>query len=405
MSRAARLAVTGVGIVSAFGRDQDEFWRAAQGGRHGFAGLDLFDPVGCASRIAGQAPAPEPPSLPRARRLSRTDRFCLQAAREALRQAGLEPGAALARFGVSLGCCTAGMLEAEEAFEQACARGWEKAPLAPFLRVPIHAPVDAVAEMGGCGGPRFGNMTACASGALAIALAADRIRCGEAEGMIAGGGDALCRLTYSGFNSLRLLSVEPCHPFDRRRQGLTLGEGAGILVLESWERARRRGLRPLAEFLDYGVSCDAHHMTASHPDGRGALSAMREALLRAGVSPSRVDYINAHGTGTRSNDEAEARAILQLFGDDLHRLRVSSTKSLLGHLLGGAGGVEAVATVLAVRHQAALPTHGVSEPEGEGKIDFVVGSARPMPIRVALSNSFGFGGANACLVFAPAEEA
>jgi 3-oxoacyl-[acyl-carrier-protein] synthase II len=405
VSRPARIAITGAGIVSALGRDQSEFWRAVQSGRHGLGPLDRFDAAGCESRVAGQAPAPDVPRLPRARRLSRSDRFCVQAASEALRQAGLEPGVSLARFGVSIGCCTAGMLEAEEAFERACARGWETVPLAPFLRVPIHSPADAVGEMAGCGGPRLGNMTACASGALAIALAADRLRCGDAEGMIAGGGDALCRLTYSGFHSLRLLSPEACRPFDRQRRGLTLGEGAGILVLEPWERARRRGVRPLAEFLDYGVSCDAHHMTASHPEGRGALAAMREALQRAGVRPGEVDYVNAHGTGTRSNDEAEARAILQMFAHHLDRLRVSSTKSLIGHLLGGAGGAEAVATVLAMRHQSALPTLGLTEPEGEGKIDFVQDSARPMPIRIAISNSFGFGGANACLVFGHGGEA
>jgi 3-oxoacyl-[acyl-carrier-protein] synthase II len=399
VSRPARIAVTGAGIVSALGSSQEEFWRAVTRGEHGIRQLDLFDPEGCGSGIAAQAPDPFPPDLPRSRTLSRADSFCLQAAREALRQAGLEPGRDLERFGVALGCCTAGMLEAEPVFARACERGWGRVPLASLLRVPIHSSADAIAEMGGCRGPRLSNMTACASGALAIGLAADRIRSGDAEGMIAGGGDSLCRLTYSGFHSLRLLSPEPCRPFDRQRQGLTLGEGAGIVILEPWERALERGVRPLAEFLEYGVSCDAHHMTASHPQGRGALVAMGEALRRAGAAPEDVDYINAHGTGTRSNDDAETQAILSLFARQLGRVRVSSTKSLLGHLLGGAGGVEAVATVLALRHQTVPPTLGLAEPEGEGRIDFVAGPARPMPIRVAMSNSFGFGGANASLVF------
>jgi len=402
VSPKTRIAVTGLGVVAALGRNQSEYWKAVVEGRCGIRSLDLFDPGGCASGIAGQAP--EPLGGGGCRRLSRSDRFCLQAAGEALAQAGLAPGPGLTRFGISLGCSTAGMLETEEVFSAARGSGWGRARLSPLMRLPASAPADAIARRAGLGGPRLSNMTACASASLAIGLAADRLRGGEADGMLAGGGDALCRLTFSGFNSLRLLSPEPCRPFDTARDGMSLGEGAGILVLEPWERALARGARPLAEFLDYGASCDAHHMTAAHPGGRGALEAMGEALVRSGLDPAQVDYVNAHGTGTPSNDAAEARALLDLFGDRMSRVPVSSTKSSVGHLLGGAGGIEAATVVLALLHQCAPPTLGLRSPEAEGQIDFVPGRARPSRLRVALSNSFGFGGANACLAFRAAGE-
>jgi len=418
MSSNGRIAVTGIGVVSALGHNQNEHWSAILEGRCGIRHLDLFDPDGCLSSIAGQADPP-PGSLPCSptdrlpaarrrlrsrRRRSRSDSFCLAAAAEALRQAGLTEEPALARFGLSLGCTTAGMLEAEDAYAAVRRGGWGRARIAPMLRVPMNTPADMLASCLGLEGPRLSNMTACASASLAIGLAADRLRDGDAEGMIAGGGDALCRLTYSGFSSLRLLDPHPCRPFDLGRGGLSLGEGAGILVLEPWERATRRGARPLAEFLDYGATCDAHHMTSSPADGRGALAAMREALERAGIGTKDVGYVNAHGTGTAGNDSAEVQALLALFGEDAARVPVSSTKSMVGHVLGGAGGVEAVTTVLALQHQVAPPTLGVRTPEGGGRLDFVPERGRPAAIRAALSNSFGFGGANVCLVFRAAAE-
>jgi 3-oxoacyl-[acyl-carrier-protein] synthase II len=400
-----RIAVTGVGLVSALGRDQEEFWSALLEGRCGIRPLTLFDADGCLSGLAGEASPPAPSPRASGRRLSRADRFCALAAGEALQQAGLQPGPALRRFGVSLGCSTAGMLEAQDAYDRARARGWRLAALSPILRVPISTPADAVARLAQLEGPRLSNMTACSSASLAIGLAADLIRRGEVDGMLAGGGDALCRLTYTGFNSLRLLSPEPCRPFDRNRSGLSLGEGAGILILEPWSRALARGAPPLAELLDYGATCDAHHMTAPHPSGLGALAAMSEALERSGVRAPEVDYVNAHGTATASNDAAEVQALLALFGEDVVRVPVSSTKSMIGHLLGGAGGAEAATVVLALRHQVIPPTLGMQDPEGGGRIDFVPGGARPARLRVALSNSFGFGGANACLVFRNVESA
>jgi 3-oxoacyl-[acyl-carrier-protein] synthase II len=251
----------------------------------------------------------------------------------------------------------------------------------------------------GADGPRLSNMTACASSAASIGFAADLIRSGDATGMIAGGGDALCLLTYSGFNSLRLLDSRPARPFDASRQGLSLGEGAGILVLEPWNEAEARGARPLAEFLDYGASCDAHHMTAPHPEGRGAAAAMREALSQSGRSPADIAHVNAHGTGTPLNDAAEARALRDVFqtGGEPGPA-ITSSKSMIGHLLGGAGGVEAVVLVLTLRHQVVPPTLGWTRAEEGVALDVVHGDARPLAMRDALSNSFGFGGTNTSLM-------
>jgi len=400
-----RLAVTGVGIVCALGRDQDEFWAHALEGRTGFGPLDLFDTSGCRSELAAQVRGGARVRRGDARRASRTDLFCMTAAREAVAQAGLtRPAAdsALSRFGVSLGSSTAGMLEAERWCREGLARGFERRPLSDVLRLPSSVPADAVGNMLGAAGPRLSNMTACASSALSIAHAADLIRSGEAPGMVAGGGDALCLMTHAGFGALRLLDRSACRPFDASRQGLSLGEGAGVMVLERWDHAAARGAAPLAEFLDYGASCDAHHMTAPHPDGRGAAAAMAEALARSGISADHIGHINAHGTGTALNDAAEARGMLAVFGAaGVARIPITSTKSTTGHLLGGSGGLEAVVLVLSLVHQTAPPTMGWESADGEmTALDIVAHRPRPMTFDYGMSNSFGFGGANCALVFA-----
>ncbi|MCZ6696527.1 MAG: beta-ketoacyl-[acyl-carrier-protein] synthase family protein [Acidobacteria bacterium] len=399
MKAPRRIAITGIGVVSALGSNAVEYLTALGEGRCGIRPLSLFEISGCLSAIGGQAPEPTLTHIARRGRLSRSDRFCIMAASESLVQAGLRPGTDLDGFGISLGCSTAGMLEGERALAEVSDRGWSRAPVRPFLHIPTHTPADAVARFAGISGPRLSNMTACSSASLAIGLAADLIRNREVKGMVAGGGDALCRLTYSGFNSLRLLSPRPCRPFDSERDGMSLGEGAGILVLEDWDTAVERGAQPQAEFLDYGTSCDAHHMTTPHPDGRGALAAMRQALERSGLRPAEVDYINAHGTGTPTNDAAEIHAITALFKEDLDHVQVSSTKSMVGHLLGGAGGVESVTVVLALRNDLVPPTLGLRRHEGDTAIDFVSSRSRSRRLEVAISNSFGFGGTNTCLVF------
>jgi 3-oxoacyl-[acyl-carrier-protein] synthase II len=404
VSERIRIAVTGLGIVCAIGEDQNEFWSNALGGRAGFTTVDLFDPSGCRTNVAAQVRDASMRAA-EARRASRTDLLCMTAAREAVAQAGLASSAsdsALARFGVSMGSSTAGMLEAESWCREGLARGFERQPLSPVLRLPSSVPADAVAHALGAAGPRLSNMTACASSALSIGHAADLIRSGEAPGMVAGGGDALCLMTYAGFGALRLLDRRACRPFDAGRHGLSLGEGAGVMVLERWDHAAARGAEPLAEFLDYGASCDAHHMTAPHPEGRGAAAAMAEALSRSAVGADRIGHVNAHGTGTTLNDAAEARALLEVFGaEGLGRIPITSTKSMTGHLLGGSGGLEAVTLVLSLVHQTVPPTLGWESPDaGLAALDIVAGGPRPVEFDYGMSNSFGFGGANCSLIFA-----
>jgi len=398
-----RVVVTGLGVICAIGRNRHEFWDAAIRGRSGIRRLDLFDPNGCLSDLAGEVEKlTPPPGLARIerRRASRTDLLCLAATIEAVGQAGLDESDELAAFGVSLGSSTAGMLESESYCRLGLEHGFGRARPSQVLRLPTSTPADAVARVTGAMGPRVSNMTACASSAASIGFAADLIRSGDATGMIAGGGDALCLMTYAGFNALRLVDPKATRPFDASRQGLSLGEGAGILVLEDARRAELRGARVLAEFVDYGSSCDAHHMTAPHAEGRGAAAAMAEALSRAGLSPDAIGHINAHGTGTPLNDATEARAIATVFGDaGSSRVPVTSTKSMIGHLLGGSGGVEAVTLVLSLMHQRVPPTVGWSVSDEGVNLDIVGPSSREVAFEYGLSNSFGFGGTNCSLLF------
>ena len=404
MSENARIAVTGLGIVCALGRDRHEVWSNAVAGRRGFRRIERFDTAGCRADFGGEArESPVVHGLPRAaaRRASRTDLFCLAAAQEAIAQASLCGADELEPLGVVMGSSTGGMSEGERWCREGHARGFARRPLSPLLGLPTSAPADVVARALGAAGPRMSNMTACASGALAIGQAADLIRSGEAPAVVAGGADALCLMTFAGFSSLRLLDPRPCRPFDASRQGLSLGEGAGVMLLERWEHALERGATPLAEFMDYGATCDAHHMTAPHPDGRGAAAAMLQALERSNVPPSEIGHINAHGTGTSFNDAAEAKAIRSVFGEALAaRIPVTANKAMLGHVLGGAGALESVILVLSLIHRMAPPTPGYEEGgDPQTALDIVSGAARPLSGSYGMSNSFGFGGANCSLVF------
>jgi 3-oxoacyl-[acyl-carrier-protein] synthase II len=401
VSRDPRVAVTGVGIVSALGSDQREFWSHLIDGRSGIGPLDLFDPAGCATDVAAQVrrePSLEHVRRRDLRRLSRTDRFCMLAAAEAVAQAA---PAELSRFGVALGSTAAGMPSAERWCAEGLERGFDRARLSRLLRTPTSAPTDAVARMLGAAGPRLAHMSACASAALSIACAADLVREGQVPGMVAGGGDALCRMTFAGFNALRLL--RPTRgPEVGSRTGLTLGEGAGVLVLERFDAARARGARPLAELVSWGASCDAHHMTAPHPAGRGAAAAMAEALARAGLASDEIGHINAHGTGTARNDASEAQAIRAVFGEAATSIPITFTKCAIGHLLGGSGGVEAVTLVLSLTHQVVPPTRRLRDaPEGPA-FDESTERSTLHAFAYGLSNSFGFGGTNCCLLFASA---
>jgi 3-oxoacyl-[acyl-carrier-protein] synthase II len=397
---AIRLAVTGVGIVCAIGRNATEVWESIVASRHGIAPLTAFEgetfPTDIAAEVRSEL---ERPSLARAeaRRLSRSDRLAIQAAREAWDQAsaGGEPlprGRAI----VSSGTSTGGLLEGESYFVAREKKGARRTAASTVLQQPTSGPSDAVARDIGLSGGVFSNATACASGGAAIGQAADLLRSGHADVAIAGGTDALCRLTYSGFNVLQAVDARPCRPFDAARAGISLGEGAGYVVIERWDDAVARGATILAELCGYGASCDAHHPTAPAEDGHGAAHAMRLAMREGSIGASDVDYVNAHGTGTLLNDAAESRAIAETVRGDVP---VSSTKSFFGHTLGAAGGLEAVVSVLALVRQVAPPTLRFESP-GEGcTLDYVPNEARPMPMRQVLSNTFGFGGSNVSLLF------
>lgn len=384
-----RIAVTGAGIVCSIGRNKAEVWQSIVDARAGIGKLTSFEGETFPTDIAAEASV----ELPKAKRYSRTDLLAVMAAKEAIEQAGDIP---LERAVVSTGTSTGGLLEGEDYYFRRLIRGRRRAPASRVLQQPTSGPSDAVAQTFRLGGGVISNATACASAGAAIGMAADYLRSRQADVAIAGGSDALCRLTYSGFNVLQAVDPEPCAPFSATRKGITLGEGAGYLVLERWDDAVARGATILAELCGYGASCDAHHPTAPAEDGHGAEAAMRGALAEGRLTPASVDYVNAHGTGTLLNDAAESRAIIAALGTDVP---VSSSKSYFGHTLGASGAVEAVVTVLALQHQTAPPTLRLRERAPECPLDYVPDAPRPMALTNVLSNTFGFGGSNVSLLF------
>lgn len=384
-----RIAVTGAGIVCSIGRDKSEVWKSIVESRAGIAKMTRFPGETFPTDIAAEASL----DLPKGKRLSRTDLFAIAAAKEALEQAGDVP---LQRAIVSSGTSTGGLLEGEDYYFRRLVHGRRRAPASRVLQQPTSGPSDAVAQYFGLGGGVVSNATACASAGAAIGMAADYLRSGHADVALAGGSDALCRLTYSGFNVLQAVDPEPCSPFGARRKGITLGEGAGFVVLERWDDAVARGATILAELSGYGASCDAHHPTAPVEDGRGAEAAMRGALAEGRLAPDAIDYVNAHGTGTTLNDSAETRAIIAALGTGVP---VSSSKSYFGHTLGASGAIEAVVTVLALQHQIAPPTLRLQDAAADCSLDYIPHTPRPMELENVLSNTFGFGGSNVSLLF------
>lgn len=388
-----RIAITGAGIVCAIGRNKTEVWQAIVESRDGIGKLTSFPGETFSTDLAAEVKS----ELPGARRLSRTDLLAVMAAKEAIEQASERAPLPLERAIVSTGTSTGGLLEGEDYYFRRIVRGRRRAPVSLVLQQPTSGPSDAVARTFELGGGVVSNATACASAGAAIGMAADYLRSHHADVAVAGGSDALCRLTYSGFNVLQAVDPQPCSPFGANRKGITLGEGAGYLVLERWDDAVARGATMLAELCGYGASCDAHHPTAPAEDGRGAEAAMRGALAESRLEPSSIDYVNAHGTGTTLNDSAETRAIIAALGT---AVPVSSSKSYFGHTLGASGAVEAVVTVLALQHQIAPPTLRLRERAADCTLDYIPDTPRPMPMENVLSNTFGFGGSNVSLLFA-----
>ncbi|MBZ5589896.1 MAG: beta-ketoacyl-[acyl-carrier-protein] synthase family protein [Acidobacteriia bacterium] len=394
--------ITGVGLITALGPDRETTWRRLVAGESGIGPLTLFDPTGFRTRIAAQVDLsglvlPES-RFPSVRHTSRASRFALAAAAEALGDAGLTLSAEAHPWALVQGGGTAGLFEAEAFVARRLRGGPLVRGLGEFVEVPQDAPTDRIAQALNITGPRITVTTACSSSTIAVGLAAELVRDGEVPVALAGGTDALCRLTYAGFNSLHAVDIEPAKPFDRRRKGLSLGEGAAVLIVEDAAHARARGATPYARVLGYGVTNDAFHMTQPEPSGAAWERTVRAALLDAGVAETDVDYINGHGTATEQNDSAECAAYRRVFGARVAEVPVSSIKGALGHCLCAAGGIEAAVTAMAIARGVVPPTTGFSEPDPECPVDPVPGVGRNCGIRAALSSSFAFGGNSAVLI-------
>jgi len=395
-----RVVITGMGVICATAGSVEEFFVSLKEGRQGIREITLFDCSGYPSQVAAQIEGYDPLDFfdrRELRRLSRVDQFVLIAAREAFADAGLKDTIDHGeRSGVCLGAGAGGMLSAETYHHQLL-EGKRPRPslLLPF--VPSYA-TDRLAERYRLQGPRTTITTACSSSATSIAYGAELIRWGEADVMACGGGEALCELTFGGFCSLQVMDPFPCRPFDAQRKGLSLGEGAAVLILEEKEKARRRGATIYGELLGYSIGGEAFHITAPEETGREEARIMSEALQDAGVTPGEIDYVNAHGTGTILNDQVETLAIKKVWGEDAHEIPVSSTKSMIGHCLGAAGGIEAVASLLAMRHHFIPPTAGFERGDEICDLDYVP-QAREDETAIVLSNSFAFGGNCTTLIF------
>jgi 3-oxoacyl-[acyl-carrier-protein] synthase II len=406
-----RVVVTGLGALTPVGNTAEEFWSSLLHGRSGIGPITRFDSTGYPTRIAGEIRNFDPLNFvdkKEARRLDPYLQYAIAAATLAVQDASLDTGRVDAhRFGVLIGSGIGGITTLLENHKTLLERGPDR--VSPFF-IPmliINMASGLVSMRFGAKGPNSSVVTACATGNHALGDAFKIIQRGDADVMIAGGAEAIVLpLTIAGFCAMKAMSTrndEPekaSRPFDAGRDGFVCSEGAGILVLEAREHALRRDARIYAELRGYGMSGDAHHMTAPDPEGDGAARAMAAALGDAGVAPEDVGYVNAHGTSTPYNDRFETQAIKRVFGDHARRLAVSSTKSMTGHLLGAAGGIEAIATSLALHHGVLPPTINYEQPDPECDLDYVPNHARKQDVEVAASNAFGFGGTNATLIFA-----
>ncbi|HVG79261.1 MAG TPA: beta-ketoacyl-ACP synthase II [Patescibacteria group bacterium] len=405
-----RVVITGVGALTPVGNTAEEFWASLQQGRSGIGPITKFDAAGYPTRIAGEIRNFDEAKYvdkKESRRLDPYLKYAIATSAMAVEDAALDPAKVDAtRFGVLIGSGIGGITTLIEGEDVRKTKGFDR--VSPFV-IPmliVNMAPGLVSMRFGAKGPNTSIVTACASGNHAIGDAARLIERGDADVMIAGGAEAIIvPLTIAGFCSMKAMSTrneEPekaSRPFDAARDGFVCGEGAGIVILEALEHAVRRDARIYAEVVGYGMTADAHHMTAPDPEGDGATRAMQLALNDAGIAPSAIGYINAHGTSTPYNDKFETIAIKRVFGDDARRLAVSSTKSMTGHLLGAAGGIEAVATVLALHHGLLPPTINYETPDPECDLDYVPNQARKVDVEYAMSNAFGFGGTNATLAF------
>jgi 3-oxoacyl-[acyl-carrier-protein] synthase II len=404
-----RVVVTGVGLITPVGLTTDSTWSALREGRSGVGPITKFDPTGYAARIAGEVCGLNATDFVHKRDLKKMDLhivYALAATADAWAMSGVEGAYAEERIGTLIGSGIGGLNIMQKFHEVQLRRGPGR--VSPFF-IPaliVNLASGWVSMQYKLKGPNSSVCTACSSGNHAIGDAFRVIARGEADGMVCGGTEGVvCSLAIDGFSAMRALSVrndEPeraSRPFDSERDGFVLGEGAGILVLEAEETARRRGAKILAEIVGYGMTADAYHISAPPEGGDGAVRVIQAALADADLEPSAIGYVNAHGTSTPVGDVAEVRALKAVFGGHAERLAVSSTKSMMGHLLGAAGGVEAGITVMALQHGQVPPTINYENPDPECDLDFVPNEARALEFDYGLSNSFGFGGTNAALIF------
>ncbi|MCA0269206.1 MAG: beta-ketoacyl-ACP synthase II [Bacteroidetes bacterium] len=408
-----RVVVTGLGALTPIGNTVPAFWEAMMAGRSGAAPITLFDPEGFDTTFACEVKDFVPEDhLDRkfVRRLDRFSQFALVAAAEALNDAGFDTSALSEderdRFGVVFGSGIGGMRTFEEQTKVLVSEGPQR--ISPFF-IPMMildiAP-GHISMVHGLRGPNYAAVSACATSNHNLADAVMLIQRGAADVMVTGGSDAsVTALGVGGFNALKALSTRndspetASRPFDITRDGFVMGEGAGALVLEELGHALARGAKIYCEIAGFGASADAHHLTAPEPEGKGAILAMKAALRDAEMQPEEIDYLNMHGTSTPLGDKAETKAIKAVFGDHAYAINCSSTKSMTGHLLGAAGAVEAVACILAIKHQTATPTINIEQPDPECDLNYTPGAPQQRDIRVAMSNAFGFGGHNTSVIF------
>lgn len=407
-----RVAITGAALLTPVGNDLESAWQALIEGRSGIAPITKFDTTGFKTTIAAEVKNFAPEKYMDKKAVKRLDPFiqyAVAAGKMAMDDSGLTIDEEMAKkVGCSMGCGLGGLASIESNHEILINRGPDR--ISPFfipMMIGNMAPGQLAIELG-LKGPNLLTATACAAGTHAIGLAFQQIRDNGYTAMLTGGAEAVITpLAVGGFNALKALSTrndEPAkasRPFDKDRDGFVIGEGAGMLLLEEWEHAQKRGAKIYAEMAGFGASGDAFHMTAPPDDGQGAIDAMRAALEDAagcGVTPADIGYINAHGTSTELNDIIETKAIKSVFGEGARKLAVSSTKSMTGHLLGAAGGVEAVILAMAVKHGLIPPTINLDEAGPQCDLDYVPNKARQLKLKAALSNSFGFGGTNGCII-------
>ena len=411
MRNPVRIVVTGMGAITPLGNSCESFWTGLVDGRSGLGPVTRFDPSGVSSKVAAEVKGFDPDDWMDPKDAKRNDRytqFAVAAARQAWNQSGLataslDPN----RFGCIIGTGIGGVETVEKQAARMAEGGARK--VSPFL-IPMfigNMASGIVAIELGAKGPNYGTVSACATASHALGDAVRILRLGEAEVMLAGGSEAsITELCFAGFSNMKAMSTryndrptEASRPFDAGRDGFVMGEGAGLLMLETLEHAQARGATILAELIGHGATCDAYHITSPGPGGDGLSRCLRAAIADAGLEPADVDYVNAHGTSTPLNDATETEAMKSAFGAHAANVRISSTKSMTGHLLGAAGGIEAIAVVEALRHGRVPPTINYTAPDPACDLDYVPNTAVEADLKVGVSSNLGFGGQNACVVF------